>query len=99
MQQEAIEEVTICNAIIMLLLYVDDVVLLPHTLEDAKKFMVVLKNFCMHSGLVVNESKTKVILLKLTIRRGHALCTTMRYLKWLKSLSTLVLTTNYKWHE
>ncbi|MCO5601437.1 hypothetical protein L7F22_055559 [Adiantum nelumboides] len=35
MQQEGIEEVMIGNAVIMLLLYVDGVVLLAHSLEDA----------------------------------------------------------------
>ncbi|RYA37888.1 reverse transcriptase domain-containing protein, partial [Enterobacter cloacae complex sp. 2DZ2F2B] len=44
-QEEGIEEFTICNAVIMLLLYADDVVLLAHTLEDAQKLMVVLENF------------------------------------------------------
>ena len=48
----------------MLLLYANDVVLMAHTLEDAQKLMNVLKRFCLRSGLVVNESKTKVMLVK-----------------------------------
>ncbi|MCO5556272.1 hypothetical protein L7F22_009818 [Adiantum nelumboides] len=64
MQQEGIEEVMIGNAVIMLLLYADDVVLLAHSLEDAQKLMITLENFCLHSGLIVNGSKTKVMLVK-----------------------------------
>ncbi|MCO5590830.1 hypothetical protein L7F22_044805 [Adiantum nelumboides] len=64
MQQEGIEEVMIENAMVMLLLYADDVVLLAHSLEDAQKLMIALKNFCLHSGLIVNGSKTKVMLVK-----------------------------------
>ena len=58
------EEVKIANTVIMLLLYADDVVLMAHTLEDAQKLMNVLKCFCLQSGLIVNESKTKVMLIK-----------------------------------
>ena len=75
MQEEGIEEVMIRNAVVKLLLYADDVVLLAHKLEDAQKLMVVLENFCLHSGLIVNSSKTKVILVKLSTRRSHLLCT------------------------
>ncbi|MCO5586193.1 hypothetical protein L7F22_040132 [Adiantum nelumboides] len=64
MQQEGIEEVMIGNVVIMLLLYVDDVVLLAHSLEDAQKLMIALENFCLHSGLIVNVSKKKVMLVK-----------------------------------
>ncbi|MCO5576362.1 hypothetical protein L7F22_030172 [Adiantum nelumboides] len=64
MQQEGIEEVMIGNAMNIFLLYADDVVLLVHSLEDAKKLMVALKSFCLHSGLIMNGSKTKVVLVK-----------------------------------
>ncbi|MCO5608173.1 hypothetical protein L7F22_062379 [Adiantum nelumboides] len=64
MQQEGIEEVMIGNAVIMLLLYADDVGLLAHSLEDAQKLMIALENFCLHSGLIVNGSKTKVMVVK-----------------------------------
>ncbi|MCO5615003.1 hypothetical protein L7F22_069290 [Adiantum nelumboides] len=59
MQQEGIEEVMIRNVMIVLLLYVDNVVLLTHSLEDAQKLMIALKNFYLHNG-----SKTKVMLVK-----------------------------------
>ena len=62
MQEEGIEEVLIGSVVIMLLLYADDVVLLAHEVEDAQRLMQVLKNFCMHSGLLVNVFKTKVML-------------------------------------
>ena len=62
--QEGIHEVTIGNAVIMLLLYADDVVLMAHTEEEAQKLMNTLEKFCMHSGLTVNGSKTKVMLVK-----------------------------------
>ncbi|MCO5593252.1 hypothetical protein L7F22_047259 [Adiantum nelumboides] len=62
MQQERIEEVMIGNA--MIVLYADDVVLLVHSLEDAQKLMIALENFCLHSGLIVNGSKTKVMLVE-----------------------------------
>ena len=45
--QEGIEEVKIANAVIMLLLYTNDVVLMAHTLEDEKDLMSVLKQFCL----------------------------------------------------
>ncbi|MCO5568183.1 hypothetical protein L7F22_021879 [Adiantum nelumboides] len=40
------------------------VVLLVHSLEDAQKLMIALENFGLHSGLIVNDSRTKVMLNK-----------------------------------
>ena len=35
-----------------------------YTLEDAQKFISAVENFCMHSKLSVNTSKTKVMNVK-----------------------------------
>ncbi|RYA57257.1 hypothetical protein DD598_31200 [Enterobacter cloacae complex sp. 2DZ2F16B1] len=82
MQQEGIEEVKIGNAVIMLLLYADDVVLLAHTLEDAQKLMSVLERFCLHRRLIVNGSKTKFMLVKTLNDENPRMYTTRRNLKW-----------------
>ena len=94
-------EVTICNAIIMLLLYVDYVVLLAHSLEDAQKLMVVLENFYLHSGLIVNESKTKVMLVKTNHKKKPCIVYNNETLKVVERFKYLVLevSTNHKWHE
>ena len=42
-KEECIEEVSIGNVVIMLLLYVDDVVLFADTLGDAQKFIKALE--------------------------------------------------------
>ena len=83
MHQEGIKEVMIGNIFIMLLLYVDDVLILAHTLEYAQKLMVVLvENFCSHSALMVNNVKTKVMLVKKpSSRRNHVLCIIKSHLK------------------
>ena len=74
MHEEGLEEVMIGNVVIMLLLYVDDVVLFAHSLEDSEKLMDVLEKFCLHSGLIVNGSKTKVIsLLQVILKRKSLL--------------------------
>ena len=64
MQEECIKEVLIGNLVILLLLYADEVVLLAHEVEDAQRLMQVLEIFCMHNGLSVNITKTKVMLCK-----------------------------------
>ena len=99
--QEGIKEVLIGNAVIMLLLYADDVVLFTHTLEDAQKMMEVLKAFCAHSGLIVNEQKTKIMLAK-TLRTDQPLIVyngksieTVESFKYLG----LEVPANYKWRE
>ncbi|MCO5587893.1 hypothetical protein L7F22_041845 [Adiantum nelumboides] len=101
MQEEGIEEVTICNAVIMLLLYADDVVLLAHTLEDAQKLMVVLEKFCLHSGLIVNESKTKVMLVKTNHKEKPCIVYNNETLEVVESFKYLGLEvpSNHKWHE
>jgi len=45
MHEEVIEEVLLGNVVIMIFLYADDIVLLAHTQEDAKKLMIILENF------------------------------------------------------
>ena len=99
--QEGIKEVLIGNAVIMLLLYADDVVLFTHTLEDAQKMMEVLKAFCAHSSLIVNEQKTKIMLAK-TLRTDQPLIVyngksieTVESFKYLG----LEVPANYKWRE
>ena len=62
--EECVEEVSIGNIVIMLLLYVDDVVFFANTLEDSQKLMTELENVCMHTKLSVNSSKTKIMLVK-----------------------------------
>jgi len=101
MQQEYIEEVTICNVVIMLLLFADDVVLLAHTLEDAQKLMVVLVSFCLHSGLIVNESKTKVMLVKTNHKEKPCIVYNNETLEVVESFKYLGLEVpaNHKWHE
>ncbi len=49
-RQEGLQEVMIGNAVIILLLYADDVVLMAHTLEDAQKLMSALESFCTLSA-------------------------------------------------
>ena len=89
MQQEGIEEVTICNAVIMLFLYADDVVLLAHTLEDAQKLMVVLEEFCLH---MLNQTNYKE---KPCIMYNNETLEVVESFKYLG----LEIPTNHKWHE
>ena len=63
-KEECVEEVSIGNVVIMLLLYVDDVVLFANTLGDAQNIMKALENFCMHTTLSFNSSKTKIMFVK-----------------------------------
>ena len=63
-KEECVEEVGFGNAMIMHLLYADDVVLFANTLGDAQKLMKALEIFCMHTKLSVNSSKTKIMLVK-----------------------------------
>lgn len=69
---EGTEEVLIGNVMPMHLLYVDDVVLQAHTQEDAQNLINVLQTFCMHSGLMVNGYKTKIMLMQ--IHKKEQLC-------------------------
>ena len=100
-QQEGIGKVAIGNAVIMLLLYADDVVLLAYTQEDAQKMMTVLKDFCTHSGLMVNVQKTKVMLVK-TLRTEKPLIvykeTPIEVVERFKYLG-LEVPANHKWRE
>ncbi|MCO5583232.1 hypothetical protein L7F22_037140 [Adiantum nelumboides] len=101
MQQEGIEEVMIGNAIIMLLLYANDVVLLEHNLEDAHKLMIALENFCLHSGLIVNDSKTKVMLVKILNKVKPCIVYNKEPLEVVESFKYLGLEVpaNHKWKE
>ena len=56
----------------MLLLYVDDVVPFANTFGDSQKLMKALENFYMHTKLNVNNSKTKVMLVKSRNKDNHA---------------------------
>ena len=55
-KEENIEEVTIGNVFIALLLY-------TNTLEDTQKLMRALEAFCMHIVLSLNGSKINIMLL------------------------------------
>ena len=98
--KEGIKEVLIGNAVIMLLLYADDVVLFTHTMEDAQKMMDALNAFCAHSGLEVNKQKTKIMLAK-TNRTEQPLIiyngTPLDVVESFKYLG-LEIPANYKWH-
>ena len=63
-KEECVQEVVIGNVVTMLLLYADDVVFFANTLGDAQKLMKALENFCVHTKLSVNSSKTKIMLVK-----------------------------------
>ncbi|MCO5549455.1 hypothetical protein L7F22_002926 [Adiantum nelumboides] len=101
MQQEGIEEVMIGNAVIMLLLYADDVVLLAHNLEDAQKLMIALENFCLHSGLIVNGSKTKVMLVKTLNKEKPCIVYNKERLEVVENFNYLGLKVpaNHKWKD
>ncbi|MCO5605801.1 hypothetical protein L7F22_059985 [Adiantum nelumboides] len=101
MQQEGIEEVMIGNAVIMLLLYADNVVLLAHSLEDAQKLMIALENFCLHSGLIVNGFKTKVMLVKTLNKEKPCIVYNKEPLEVVESFKYLGLEVpaNHKWKD
>ena len=63
-KEEGAEEFAIGNVVIMRLLSVDDVVIFANTLGDAQKLMKALKIFCMHKKLSVNNTTTKIMLMK-----------------------------------
>ncbi|MCO5609736.1 hypothetical protein L7F22_063968 [Adiantum nelumboides] len=97
MQQEGIEEVMIGIAVIILLLYADDVMLLAHSLEDAQKRMIALENFCLHSGLIVNGSK----LVKTLNKEKPCIVYNKEPLEVVESFKYLGLevSTNHKWKD
>ncbi|MCO5560476.1 hypothetical protein L7F22_014091 [Adiantum nelumboides] len=101
MQQEGIEEVIFGNVLIMLLLYADDVVLLAHSLEDAQKLMIALENFCLHSGLIVNGFKTKVMLVKTLNKEKPCIVYNKEPLEVVESFKYLGLEVliNHKWKD
>ena len=63
-KEEGVEEVAIGNAFIVLLLYADDVVFFTNILGDAQKLMKASEILCMRTKLSVNNSKTKIMLVK-----------------------------------
>ncbi|MCO5570377.1 hypothetical protein L7F22_024097 [Adiantum nelumboides] len=101
MQHKGIEEVMTGNVGIMLLLYADDVVLLAHSLEDAQKLMIALENFCLHSGLIVNGSKTKVMLVKTLNKEKPCIVYNKEPLEVVESFKYLGLDilANHKWKD
>ena len=62
--KEGVKEVASGNVVIMLLLYANDVVLFSNIVGDAQKLMNVLEKNYMHTKLSVNNSKTKIMLVK-----------------------------------
>ena len=101
LQEEGIKEVMIRNAMVMLLLYADDVVLLAHSLEDAQKIMVALENLCLHSGLIVNGSKTKIMLIKTLNKEKACIMYNKEPLEVVESFKYLGLEVpaNHKWKD
>ncbi|MCO5572471.1 hypothetical protein L7F22_026226 [Adiantum nelumboides] len=101
MQQEVIKEVMIGNAMIMLLCYADDVVLLAHSLEDAQKLMIALENICLHSGLIVNGSKTTVMLVNTLNKEKPCIVDNKEPLEVVESFKYLGLEVlgNHKWKD
>ena len=90
-KEEGVEEVAIGNVAIMLLLYVDDAVFSANTLGDAQKLTKALENFCIHTKLSVNSSKTNIMFLKSQKKISHALCTIMSHLNVWKASNILAL--------
>ena len=101
MQDEGIKKVLIGNVVIMLLLYADDVVLLAHEVKDAQRLMQVLEKFCMHSGLSVNVTKTKVMLVKTRDKENPCIVYNNEPLEVVESFKYLGLEIphNHKWNE
>ena len=50
--------------VILLLLYADDVVFFTNTVEWMQQFIEILELFCQDSGLTVNVSKTKMMVVR-----------------------------------
>ena len=75
--------------------------LLAHTLEDAQKLMVILKNFCMHSGLALYESKEKVMLVRNNNEEKPCIAYNNEMLELVESFTYIGLEflANHKWHE
>ena len=59
-----VKEECVMEVSIMFLLYADDVVFFANTLGDAQKLMKALEKNCMHTKLSVNNSKSKIMLVK-----------------------------------
>ena len=87
--------------VIMLLLYEDDVVLLAHEVEDAQRLMQVLENFCMHSGLLVDVTITKVMLVKAWDKKNPCIVYNNEPLEVVESFKYLRLEIphNHKWNK
>ena len=87
--------------VIMLLLYADDIVLLAHETEDAQRLMQELENFCMHSGLSVNVTKTKVMLVKIWDKEKPCIVYNNEPLEVVESFKYLGLEIphNHKWNN
>ena len=54
-----------------IMLYVDDIVLVFESLGGLQRHLVVLDDFCIQRGLIVNLGKTKVMIFH-TTRQGRA---------------------------
>ena len=98
--KEGITNVLIGNAVLLLLLYADDVVLFTHSVEDAQKMMEALKAFCAHSGLEVNKQKTKIMLVKTRRTEQPLIMYNEIPLESVENFKYLGLeiSANYKWH-
>lgn len=64
MEEEEAKHPQIGMFVILLLLYADDVVFFTYTVERMQQFMGILERFCEDSGLTVNVSKTKMMVVR-----------------------------------
>ena len=55
---------TLIGIVINLLLYADDFVLMEKSPHDLENRLRILKDFCSNMGMIVNNDKTKVMIIK-----------------------------------
>ena len=48
---------------IILLFYIDDIVLMARCPSDLDKQLIILKYFCSNMGMIVNNDKTKIMII------------------------------------
>ena len=101
LKEEGIEEVTLGNVVFMLLLYADEIVHFANNIEDAQKLIRVLEKLCMHSGLSVNSSKSKIMLKKLQNKEKPCKMYNNEPLESVESFKYLALEvpSNHRWNE
>ena len=83
---------------IILFLYADDVLLFANTLGDAQNLMKAIKNFCMHTKLSVNSSKTKIMLVKSQRKDESCIMYNSEALDCMESFKYF-FSSNHRWSE